>query len=52
MRLLGKAPHVGFFDAARLEAEIAAAGFTVEERARHGSRRKDPRIYIVARKRA
>lgn len=49
-RLVGKAPHVSFFTAAELEAEIAQAGFPVVERARHGSQRKDPRIFIVARK--
>lgn len=49
-RLVGKAPHVSFFTAAEFEADIARAGFTVVERARHGSQRKDPRIFIVARK--
>ncbi len=48
-RLIGKAPAVAFFSAAGLEAEIAAAGFEVTERARHGSGRKDPRIFLVAR---
>ena len=33
-----------------LEAEIANAGFTIMERGRHGSERKDARIFIVARK--
>lgn len=50
MRLFGKAPHVGFFDALRLEREFAEAGLQTIERARHGSGRKDPRIFIVARK--
>ena len=49
-RLLGKAPTVAFFSAAALEAEIAGAGFEITERGRHGSGRKDPRIFIVARK--
>lgn len=48
MRAIGKAPTVGVFTAERLEAEIAAAGFTIVERARHGSGRKDPRIFLVA----
>jgi 2-polyprenyl-3-methyl-5-hydroxy-6-metoxy-1,4-benzoquinol methylase len=48
-RAIGKAPWVAAFDARTLEAEIAAAGFTIEESARHGSKRTDPRIYIVAR---
>jgi len=49
-RWLGKAPCVSFFDAAILETEIAHAGFTIIERARHGSGRKDPRIFLVAQK--
>ncbi len=47
---IGKAPSVAFFDAAMLEAEIVQAGFRITERARHGSGRKDPRIFLVARK--
>jgi len=50
MRLIGKAPHVAFFNAAALEREIAGAGFTIVERARHGSGRKDARVFIIARK--
>lgn len=50
MRFAGKAPFVSFFTASALEAEIAGAGFTINERERHGSRRKDARIFIVARK--
>jgi ubiquinone/menaquinone biosynthesis C-methylase UbiE len=50
MRLVGKAPYVAFFSAAALESEIARAGFTIIERARHGSKRNEPRIFIVARK--
>jgi ubiquinone/menaquinone biosynthesis C-methylase UbiE len=49
-RLVGKAPHVAFFSATELEAEIAGAGFAIIEQARHGSGRKDARIFIVARK--
>lgn len=48
-RSLGKAPHVETFSAEKLEADIAKAGFTITEAARHGSARKDPRIFIVAR---
>lgn len=47
-RWLGKAPSVSFFDAATLETEITRAGFTITERARHGSGRNDPRIFLVA----
>jgi ubiquinone/menaquinone biosynthesis C-methylase UbiE len=50
MRVIGKAPYVEVFSAAKLEGEMVAAGFTIVERARHGSGRKDPRIFIVARK--
>ena len=49
MRMIGKAPHVSFFTAEALEQDVAAAGFTVLERARHGSGRRDPRIFLVAR---
>jgi SAM-dependent methyltransferase len=49
-RLIGKAPTVSFFSASALEAEIADAGFTILERGRHGTGRKDPRIFIVASK--
>jgi ubiquinone/menaquinone biosynthesis C-methylase UbiE len=50
MRFVGKAPYVSFFSATELEAEIADAGFAIIERGRHGSERKDARIFIVARK--
>lgn len=51
MRLIGKAPaHVAFFSAEELEREIAAAEFEIVERARHGSRGKDFRPFVVARK--
>jgi ubiquinone/menaquinone biosynthesis C-methylase UbiE len=50
MRLIGKAPYVAFFSAEEFEREIERAGFTIIERARHGSERKDARIFIVARK--
>lgn len=49
MQAIGKAPHVGFFKGAALQKEIEAAGFTIVESARHGSGRKDARIFIVAR---
>jgi ubiquinone/menaquinone biosynthesis C-methylase UbiE len=50
MQVVGKAPYVTFFSAEELEREIAAAGFEIIERARHGSRGKDPRPFLVARK--
>ena len=49
MRLLGKAPFVSFFSASSLQQEIEDAGFTIMERGRHGSQRKDARIFLVAR---
>lgn len=49
-RLFGKAPTVSFFDAAQLEREVVSAGFTIVERARHGSTHKDPRLILVAQK--
>lgn len=50
MQLVGKAPYVASFSAADLEREIAAAGFEIVERARHASRGKDARPFLVARK--
>jgi ubiquinone/menaquinone biosynthesis C-methylase UbiE len=50
MQLIGKAPPVDVFGAAELEAAVAAAGFTIIERDRHGSGRTDPRIFLVARR--
>ncbi len=51
MQLVGKAPSVVAFQSAEdLEREIAAAGFEIIERARHASRGKDVRPFVVARK--
>ena len=49
-RALGKAPYVDVFDAKTRQREIEAAGFEIVERARHGAKGKDPRIFIVARR--
>lgn len=49
-RWLGKAPHVDFFNGAELEAEITQAGFEIVERDRHGSGKKDFRLFLVARR--
>lgn len=46
----GKAPPVDSFDAQALTESTSKAGFTVMETARHGSGKKDPRIFILARK--
>ena len=51
MQLIGKAPFVATFSAEGLEQEIEAAGFDIIERARHGSRGRDVRPFLVARKR-
>jgi ubiquinone/menaquinone biosynthesis C-methylase UbiE len=50
MQVVGKAPYVAFFSGAELERELEAAGFEIVERARHGTRGKDVRPFLVARK--
>jgi ubiquinone/menaquinone biosynthesis C-methylase UbiE len=50
MQLVGKAPYVAFLSAEDLEREISAAGFEIIERARHASRGKEARPFVVARK--
>jgi ubiquinone/menaquinone biosynthesis C-methylase UbiE len=50
MQAVGQAPYVAFFSAAELEQEIAASGFEIVERARHASKGKDVRPFLVARK--
>jgi ubiquinone/menaquinone biosynthesis C-methylase UbiE len=51
LRVFGKAPsHVAFFSAKDLEREIVAAGFEILEHARHASRGKDTRPFLVAKK--
>ncbi|MGD9815525.1 MAG: class I SAM-dependent methyltransferase [Hyphomonadaceae bacterium] len=50
MQAIGQAPYVAFFTARELEQEIEAAGFEIVERARHASRGKDSRPFLVARK--
>lgn len=50
MRMIGKAPFVATFSATDLEHDVATAGFTIIYLERHGSGRKDARIFIVARK--
>lgn len=51
MQIVGKAPFVAFLSEDELEHEIEAAGFDVIERARHGSRGRDVRPLLVARRR-
>lgn len=49
-RALGKAPHVLSFDAAQLRAAFERHGLEIEAFERHGTKRKDFRVFIVARK--
>jgi ubiquinone/menaquinone biosynthesis C-methylase UbiE len=51
MQLVGKAPYVAFLSAGEVEQAVAAAGFEIVERGRHGSRGRDVRPFLVARKR-
>lgn len=48
MQLLGRAPHVGFFSAAELEAAMIRAGFEIIEGSDHGKQVLSR--YLVARK--
>ena len=50
MRALGKAPPLLRFDEARLCAAIRRAGLEVVAAERHGTRGKDVRAFVVARK--
>lgn len=50
MRAIGKAPPVLCFDAKQLEAAMAARGLQILAVERHGSKGKDWRVFIVARK--
>jgi ubiquinone/menaquinone biosynthesis C-methylase UbiE len=47
-RAIGKAPTIAMFDGLALEAEIAEAGFQIMESGRHGTKRRDPRLFVVA----
>lgn len=49
-QFFGKAPNVAFFSGGELANDIAAAGLTVVEQARHGSKPNEPRIFILARR--
>lgn len=50
MQWLGFAPFLFMLREADLRAAMVAAGFTLEDVARHGTKRNDPRVFIVARK--
>lgn len=49
-RALGKAPHVLSFDAAQLRAALERQGLVIDAFERHGTKRKDFRVFIVARR--
>ena len=51
LRAIGKAPSVLVFDAAQLRSSFERHGLVIEAIERHGSKRKDVRVFIVARKR-
>lgn len=50
MRAFGQAPHVLCFDAGVLQSAIARQGMEIVSIERHGTRGKDFRVFIVARK--
>lgn len=50
MQAVGKAPRVLVFDGGGLQAALQRHGFVIEAAERHGSTRKDIRIFIVARR--
>ena len=50
MRAIGKAPHLLCFDGNRLQSAIAHQGLDILSVERHGTRGKDIRVFIVARK--
>jgi ubiquinone/menaquinone biosynthesis C-methylase UbiE len=50
MRAVGKAPHVATFDAKTLEKAISDAGFAIETVEFHGTKGRDARPFVVARR--
>ena len=52
MQVIGKAPAMLCFDADHLQAALVRQGFVIESRERHGTRGKDIRVFMVARKTA
>ena len=50
LRAVGLAPPVQVFNAAQLQAGLVRQGLEIEAVERHGSGRKDMRVFIVARK--
>jgi ubiquinone/menaquinone biosynthesis C-methylase UbiE len=52
MRAVGLAPTVAILNPQDVEREIEAAGFAIVERDYHGSKKRDPRPFLVAQKAA
>lgn len=50
MRAIGKAPDVLVFDSEKLQSALERSGLKIESVERHGTKRKDMRVFIVARK--
>lgn len=50
MQSVGQAPYVAILSSEDYERDIAASGFEIVERARHGSTKRDFRTFFVARK--
>jgi len=50
MQAVGQAPDVAILSTADYEREIAASGFEIVERAKHGSTKRDVRTFFVARR--
>lgn len=50
MRALGRAPHALVFDAAALRAAFERNGFAIEAVERHGTKGRDIRVFVVARR--
>jgi ubiquinone/menaquinone biosynthesis C-methylase UbiE len=50
MRALGRAPVVRVFDARQLQSALQRCGLNIEAVERHGTQRRDMRVFIVARK--
>jgi ubiquinone/menaquinone biosynthesis C-methylase UbiE len=46
---IGKAPHVNTLTGEALKREVLAAGFTIVEEAKHGTKGRDFRPFVVAR---
>ena len=51
MRAIGRAPHVLCLNAQELQSAIVRQGMEIVSVERHGTRGKDIRVFIVARKR-